>query len=94
MKNSTSKNRVLTATLLTKIEVSVSANGDVIQADFNAARNVKLKLHDPEITRFMPHREVLRILQSRSSGATERQEAPVGRRKLRQRSSDKSIPQL
>ena len=70
------------------------ANGDVIQADFNAARNVKHRLHDPEITRFMPHREVLRILRSRSSGATERQEAPVGRRKPRQRSADKSNAQL
>ncbi|MDN0085628.1 hypothetical protein QU487_23715 [Crenobacter sp. SG2305] len=70
------------------------ANGDVIQADFNAARNVKHRLHDPDIARFMPHREVLRILQSRSSGATERQEASVGRRKPRQRSADKSIAQL
>ncbi|MDN0076689.1 hypothetical protein QU481_17665, partial [Crenobacter sp. SG2303] len=39
------------------------ANGDVTQADFNAARNVKHRLHDPAIARFMPHREVLRILQ-------------------------------
>ncbi|MDN0077788.1 hypothetical protein QU481_23620, partial [Crenobacter sp. SG2303] len=70
------------------------ANGDVTQADFNAARNVKHRLHDPAIARFMPHREVLRILQSRSSGATERQEASVGRRKPRQRSADKSIALL
>jgi hypothetical protein len=70
------------------------ANGDVIQADYNAARNVKHRLHDPEITRFMPHLEVKRILLSRSSGATERQEAPVGRRTSRQRSADKSIAQL
>lgn len=70
------------------------ANGDVIQADYNAARNVKHRLHDRDITRFMPHLEVRRILLSRFSGATERQEAPVGRRKPRQRSADQSIAQL
>ena len=70
------------------------ANGDVLQADFNAARNVKARIHDPEITRFMPHTEVRRILLLRSSGATERQEAPVGRRKPGQRSADKSNAQL
>lgn len=70
------------------------ANGDVIQADYNAARNVKSRLHDPDITRFMKHLEVRRVLLSRSSGATERQEALVGRRKPRQRSADKSIAQL
>jgi hypothetical protein len=70
------------------------ANGDVLQADFNAARNVKARIHDPEIVRFMPHTEVRRILLSRSSSATERQEAPVGRRKSRQRSADKSNDQV
>lgn len=70
------------------------ANGDVIQADYNAARNVRHRLYDPDITRFMPHLEVRRILLSRSSGATERQEAPVGRCKPRQRSADKSNAQL
>lgn len=68
-------------------------NGDVIQADYNAARNVKARRHDPEITRFMPHLEVRRILLSRSSGATERQEASVGWRKPRQRSADQSNAQ-
>lgn len=68
--------------------------GDVLQADFNAARNVKARLHDPDIVRFMPHTDVRRILLSRSSGATERQEAPVGRRKPRKRSADKSNEQL
>lgn len=73
------------------------ATGDVIQADFNAARNVLARLHDPDIERWMPHTEVRRILLARSSGATERQEAPVGRRSLlslRQRSADKSNAQL
>ena len=70
------------------------ANGDVLQADFNAARNVKARLHDPDIVRFMPHTEVRRILLARSSGATERQEASVGRRKPRQRSADKPYEQL
>ena len=69
-------------------------NGDVIQADFNAARNVKARIHDPEIDRYMKHTQVKQILLSRSSGATERQEASVGRRKPRQRSADNSIAQL
>jgi transposase len=53
------------------------ANGDVIQADVNAARNVLARLDDPDITRYMPHGEVKRILLGRFSGATERQEARV-----------------
>lgn len=53
-------------------------SGDVIQADFNAARNVLGRVYDPEITRFMPHITVRQILLARSSGATERQETPVG----------------
>lgn len=41
-------------------------NGDVIQSDYNAARNVKDRRDDPEISRFTPYREVRRILLSRS----------------------------
>ena len=70
------------------------ANGDVLQADFNAARNVRSRIHDREIARFMPHKQVKQILLPRSSGATERHEASVGRRKSRQRSADKSTAQL
>ena len=70
------------------------ANGDVLQADFNAARNVRARMGDQVITRYMPHLQVKQILLSRSSGATERQEASVGRRKSRQRSADKSTAQL
>ncbi|MFL6717383.1 MAG: transposase [Burkholderiaceae bacterium] len=69
-------------------------NGDVLQADFNAARNVRSRMDDQEITRYMPHLQVRQILLSRSSGATERQEASVGRRKPRQRSADKSSAQV
>ncbi|WP_028209454.1 transposase [Paraburkholderia mimosarum] len=69
------------------------ANGDVLQADFNAARNVRNRIRDREIDRFMPHTQVKQILIARSSGATERQEASVGRRKPRQRSADKSSAQ-
>jgi hypothetical protein len=70
------------------------ASGDVIQADTNAARNVLARLSDPDICRCTPYRDVRRILLSRSSGATERQEAPVGQaatRRSRQRSADKSV---
>ncbi len=41
-------------------------NGDVLQADYNAALNVRARYEDPEITRFTPYREVRRILLSRS----------------------------
>lgn len=42
------------------------ANGDVLQADHNAALNVLARLDDGEITRFTPYKEVRRILLSRS----------------------------
>ncbi len=42
------------------------ANGDVIQADHNAARNVLARLDDPDIERFMPFDQVHRILLARS----------------------------
>ncbi|WP_276981977.1 zinc ribbon domain-containing protein [Ferrimicrobium acidiphilum] len=51
------------------------ANGDVLQADFNAALNLLHRYSDQEITLYTPHREVRRILLARSSGATERQGA-------------------
>jgi IS605 OrfB family transposase len=70
------------------------ANGDVLQADFNAARNVRARIHDRDITRYMPHQQVKAILLARTSGATERHEASVGRRRPRQRSADKSTSQL
>ena len=70
------------------------ANGDVLQADFNAARKVRARMGDQAITRYLPHLQVKQILLSRSSGATERQEASVGRREPRQRSADKSTAQF
>ena len=41
-------------------------NGDVLQADHNAALNVLARLDDSEISRFTPYREVRRILLARS----------------------------
>lgn len=41
-------------------------NGDVIQADHNAARNVLARLYDKDIGRFTPYQEVRRILLARS----------------------------
>ena len=70
------------------------ANGDVLQAHTNAARNVRNRIHDQDISRYMPHLQVKQILLARSSGATGRHEASVGRRKPRQRSADKSTAQL
>jgi transposase len=42
------------------------ANGDVLQADHNAALNVLARLSDSEIKRFTPHQEVRWILLARS----------------------------
>ncbi|WP_276940120.1 zinc ribbon domain-containing protein, partial [Ferrimicrobium acidiphilum] len=55
------------------------ANGDVLQADFNAALNLLHRYSDQEITLYTPHKEVRRVLLARSSGATERQGARVAR---------------
>ncbi|WP_298207896.1 hypothetical protein [Ferrimicrobium sp.] len=55
------------------------ANGDVLKADFNGARNLLHRYSDQEITLYTPHREVRRILLARSSGATERQGERVAR---------------
>lgn len=41
-------------------------NGEVVQADWNAARNVLARLNDPEISRYTPYREVKRVLQERT----------------------------
>lgn len=41
-------------------------NGDVLDADINAALNVKARYFDKEITLFTPFKEIKRILQSRS----------------------------
>ncbi len=41
-------------------------NGDVLQADHNAALNVLARLNDCEISQFTPYKEVRRILLSRS----------------------------
>lgn len=41
-------------------------NGDVVQADWNAARNVLARLEDDEIRLYTPYREVKRVLQERT----------------------------
>ncbi|WP_207191947.1 zinc ribbon domain-containing protein, partial [Halochromatium roseum] len=41
-------------------------DGEVLQADQNAARNVLARLTDPEIERFTPYRQVKAILQART----------------------------
>jgi IS605 OrfB family transposase len=40
--------------------------GEVVQADYNAARNVLARLYDTEIGRFMPYTQVRQILQART----------------------------
>ena len=41
-------------------------NGEVVQADWNAARNVLARLNDNEISRYTPYEIVKRILQERT----------------------------
>ena len=41
-------------------------NGDVVQADHNAARNVLARLNDSEISLFLPYKKVREILQKRT----------------------------
>ena len=46
----------------------IAACGKVVHADVNSARNVRDRIDDSEITRFMSHRDVKAILLRRSSG--------------------------
>ena len=41
-------------------------NGEVMQADVNAARNILARLHDPEIGRWTPYKKVKSILLKRT----------------------------
>ena len=41
-------------------------NGEVVQADWNGARNVLARLNDTEISRYTPYKTVKRILQERT----------------------------
>ena len=67
-------------------------DGVVMQADENAAKCVLARFYDTEITRYMSKDEVKQILLKRASGATEHQQALVGRDSSRtQQSADKSM---
>lgn len=69
------------------------ANGDVLQADHNAALNVLARLDDCEITRFTPYKEVKRILLSRSPAQLSVKGLELGAQ-ARQPSADKSYAQI
>jgi len=69
------------------------ANGDVLQADHNAALNVLARLDDGEITRFTPYKEVRRILLARSPAQLSVKRLELGAT-ARQPSADKSYAQL
>jgi archaellin len=64
-------------------------NGDVLQADHNAALNVLARLGDNEISRFTPYKEVRRILLTRSPAQLSVNRLELGA-KARQPSADKS----
>ena len=68
-------------------------NGDVLQADHNAALNVLSRLDDNEISRFTPYKEVRRILLARSPAQLSVNRLELGA-KARQPSADKSYAQL
>jgi transposase len=59
----------------------IAACGKVVHADVNSARNVRDRIDDSEITRFMSHRDVKAILLRRSSGGA----LPVMRSELQVR---------
>ena len=65
-------------------------NGDVLQADHNAALNVLARLDAPDITRFTPYRDVRRILLARSPAPLSVNRLELGAQ-VRQPSADKSI---
>ena len=64
-------------------------NGDVLQADHNAALNVLARLDDCEISRFTPYKEVRRILLARSPAQLSVKRLELGAQ-ARQPSADKS----
>ena len=64
-------------------------NGDVLQADHNAALNVLARLDDCEITRFTPYKEVRQILLARSPALLSVNRLELGAQ-VRQPSADKS----
>jgi hypothetical protein len=68
-------------------------NGDVLQADHNAALNVLARLDDSEISRYTPYREVRRILLARSPAQLSVNRLELGVQ-TRQPSADKSFAQL
>lgn len=68
-------------------------NGDVLQADHNAALNVLARLYDREISRFTPYQEVRRILLARSPAQLSVIRLELGEQS-RQPSADKSYAQL
>ena len=67
-----------------------AVNGDVLQADHNAALNVLARLGDRDISRFTPYREVRRILLARSPAQLSVNRLELGAQ-ARQPSADKSI---
>ena len=69
------------------------ANGDVLQADHNAARNVLARLDDGEVSCFTPYKEVRRILLARSPAQLSVKRLELGA-KARQPSADKSTAQF
>jgi hypothetical protein len=69
------------------------ANGDVLQADHNAALNVLARLYDSEISRFTPYKEVRQILLARSPAQLSVKGLELGAQ-ARQPSADKSYAQL
>jgi transposase len=69
------------------------ANGDVLQADHNAALNVLARLDDREISRFTPYKDVRRILLARSPAQLSVNGLELGAH-ARQPSADKSYAQL
>lgn len=69
------------------------ANGDVLQADHNAALNVLARLDDREIARFTSYKEVRQILLARSPAQLSVKRVELGTQ-VRQPTADKSYAQM
>ena len=69
------------------------ANGDVLQADHNAALNVLARLDDDDISRFTPYKEVRRIILARSPAQLSVKGVEFGT-KVHQPTADKSYARL
>jgi hypothetical protein len=70
----------------------IAVDGKVVHADVNAARNIRDRINDPEIGRYMPFDQVKQVLLRRSSGGVLSLNRPeLGADTVRQPGADKIL---